>query len=466
MMAAPTSGQRLALWAMAVATTATVGLMTLVEHFRIVLSLTAVQADSATMAIMAVLGEIVLVSVTVIIATIVAQLAFGQAVDELRQQIALRRLVGARRGPERRRLVLRCIATGVLGALIGLVVGMLAAAGVTVALSATLTSWAQAPLPPVQPVAALPAAGIAAGAAVAAWIASRRVLDVAPLEALASSRTDTDFAHPARHRAGKVLVLIGCGILATGCALGFLTPLAVLVGVVGGVVSVIGIVALSTPMTSRMLAVIRRPLRATAVGRTALGSLERSPHRFGGITVALMVGIASVTMFAVAGATAEQALLRMVADADLYDYQREALAEMTTQLMTVVSLAVGSGSVVAVFGFIATMLMSVRARTREIGLLRLVGMRAGQARSMVVIESAVIAALALTGGLIIGAVYGWLGTFMMLGSVYDIGPILPAAPWALLPVLALATAAVAAATAIPAARRASAVPPLAAVRSS
>lgn len=457
-------GQKLALTATWIASAMTVTLLTLTEHFRIVLMITAQNVNSHTMNLMAVLGEIVLMGIGIVIATVVAQLAFGQAVDELRGDIALRRLVGARRAVERRKMFRRFAGTGALGAAAGAATGIVIAIGATAGMRAMLTEWAVAPLPLVQPLAMIPAVGVAVGAVVAAWSASRNVLGVAPLEALADARVDSELARHVRRAAGLVTVSLGVVILATGVAIGFFAPIAVLIGLLGGIVTVFGIVALATPATSALLRVFRLPLQGSAIGRATYGSLQRAPHRVGGITVALMVGIAVVTMFAVAGETASSALLQFSMDADIRADQEAALAEMIGQLMLVVSFAVGCGSLIAIFGFIATMLMSVRARTREIGLMRLVGMRVRQARTMIVLETVVIAAMALIGGVALGTAFGWLGTFMLLGSIPEMGLLVPRMPLMLVPVLLLATAAVALTTALPSARRASRIPPLAAVQ--
>lgn len=459
-------GQRLALVATWMASAMTVALMTLTEHFRIVLTEMAFAVDSQTMMLMAVLGEIVLICVTVVISTVVAQLAFGQAVDELRQQIALRRLVGAKRSVERRRLFARFAVTGATGAVGGCATGLLLAIAATEAIRASLSEWERAALPLLQPGAVIPAVGIAVGALVAAWGASRNVLGVAPLEALADAQVDSQLARPSRVTGGLITVGIGIAILAAGIAIAFFTPLAVLIGLLGGAVTVFGIVALATPATSALVKLTRLPLGGSTIGKATYGSLRRAPHRVGGITIALMVGIAAVTMFAVAGETAQSALLQYSMDADIRADQEAAVGEMVSQLMIVVSFAVGCGSLIAVFGFIATMLMSVRARTREIGMMRLVGMRVRQARRMIVLETVVIAAMALVGGIVLGVAFGWMGTFMMFGSIPDMGLLLPRLPLMLVPVLALATALVATITAVPAARRASGIPPLAAVATS
>ena len=458
-------GQRLALAATWMAAAATVALMTLTEHFRIVLTEVSSQVDSETMGVMAVLGEIVLVCVTLVIATVVAQLAFGQAVAELRREIALRRLIGSRRRAERRALFGRFALTGLVGAAAGFATGALVAVGATALLQSAYAEWDAAALPVVQQAAVIPAAGVALGAVIAAWGASRQVLGVAPLEALGESDVDSAAVRPER-RTGRLIALgAGVAILAAGAVMGLFTPLAVLVGVIGGAVTVFAIVSLATPLTASLVRGLRVPLGTSTVGRSAYGSLLRSPHRVGGITVALMVGVACVTMFSVAGETAQRALLAVL-DADIRADQQAALMELTAQLMTVIAAAVACGSLVAVFGFMATMLMSVRARTREIALMRLVGMRARQARQLMALETAAITIMALVGGVVLGVTFGWLGTFMLLGSIPYVGAVVPVVPPLLLPALTAAVALVGVAAAVPAARRASGIPPLAAVAAS
>jgi len=62
--------------------------------------------------------------------------------------------------------------------------------------------------------------------------------------------------------------------------------------------------------------------------------------------------------------------------------------------------------VIAVLGIVNTMLLSVLERTREIGLLRAIGMERTQVRSMVRVESVLIAVLGTALGLLIGVTFG------------------------------------------------------------
>jgi putative ABC transport system permease protein len=58
--------------------------------------------------------------------------------------------------------------------------------------------------------------------------------------------------------------------------------------------------------------------------------------------------------------------------------------------------------IIAILGIVNTLLLSVFERTREIGLLRAIGMEREQVRSMVRVESIAIAVLGAILGLVIG----------------------------------------------------------------
>ena len=72
--------------------------------------------------------------------------------------------------------------------------------------------------------------------------------------------------------------------------------------------------------------------------------------------------------------------------------------------------------IIAVIGVGNTLSLSVLERTRELGLLRALGMTRGQVRSMVAWESVTLAAVATVIGLALGAVYGIIGCKGMIAS--------------------------------------------------
>jgi putative ABC transport system permease protein len=77
------------------------------------------------------------------------------------------------------------------------------------------------------------------------------------------------------------------------------------------------------------------------------------------------------------------------------------------QLLGLVSALLGLALIIAFFGIVNTLALSVFERTRELGLLRAVGMSRRQVRSMVRGESVITSVLGAVLGLAIGLVFGW-----------------------------------------------------------
>ena len=63
--------------------------------------------------------------------------------------------------------------------------------------------------------------------------------------------------------------------------------------------------------------------------------------------------------------------------------------------------------IIAILGIVNTLALSVFERTRELGLLRIVGMSRRQLRRMVRWESVVIAVIGAAIGVALGLVWGW-----------------------------------------------------------
>jgi putative ABC transport system permease protein len=80
------------------------------------------------------------------------------------------------------------------------------------------------------------------------------------------------------------------------------------------------------------------------------------------------------------------------------------------QFLTVLIAILTLSEIIAILGIINTLALSVYERTREIGLLRVVGMSRRQVRRMVRWESVVIAVLGGIVGLALGILWGWAFT--------------------------------------------------------
>lgn len=76
------------------------------------------------------------------------------------------------------------------------------------------------------------------------------------------------------------------------------------------------------------------------------------------------------------------------------------------QMLTVIYALLGLAVIIAVLGIVNTLALSVIERTREVGLLRAVGMNRRQLRSMIRLESVAIAVLGALLGIGLGLVFG------------------------------------------------------------
>ncbi|WP_163552061.1 ABC transporter permease [Candidatus Frankia alpina] len=77
------------------------------------------------------------------------------------------------------------------------------------------------------------------------------------------------------------------------------------------------------------------------------------------------------------------------------------------QLLGFIYVLLALAVIIALFGIVNTLTLSVIERTREIGLLRAVGMSRGQMRAMVVMESTIISVFGAVLGVAVGSIFGW-----------------------------------------------------------
>ena len=108
-------------------------------------------------------------------------------------------------------------------------------------------------------------------------------------------------------------------------------------------------------------------------------------------------------------------------------------AGQINNLLTLLYALLGMSVVVALIGIVNTMSLSIHERTRELGLLRAVGMTIRQLRRTVRYESAIIALIGTLAGLVLGLFFGW-AAFDALGLAYSDFAI----PWVSLVAIGLA----------------------------
>ncbi|WP_413319657.1 ABC transporter permease [Agrococcus sp. 1P02AA] len=434
-------------------------LATLMEHAALALYGEAMIAGSGTARIMLAIAALLLIGVSVVVGAIVARQAFTGAVEDLRGEIALRRLLGAASRTERRRVLRGFVAVGIAGSLIGWILGVLTARGAGELISRLGERFDLRSMSMIEPWAAVPALAVAAAAVLSAWLATRDVLAVSPLEALRGAGVDVETTVHRRRTGARVALILGALLLAAAVALSPLSPLAVLVGFAGGIVSVTGIIGLAPAIAPPMVALVSRAFGRGVPARAAAGTLATHPGRTSALVLSLFAGAAVVTMMVTAGTSLTTAVVSIERDPGF----RAELQAIYGGVTSVITGIVGFSAVLAVLGFVAAMLLSVRRRTREIGLLRMLGLRRGQTRTMLLAEAGAITVVAVVTGFCVGALYGWIGTQSLVGSVGGVVSTAPSIPWALPVSLVVGGLAVALAASLPAGARAAAVPPLAAV---
>jgi putative ABC transport system permease protein len=113
---------------------------------------------------------------------------------------------------------------------------------------------------------------------------------------------------------------------------------------------------------------------------------------------------------------ADAAAVRSALEATLDPYPVVTLKDQTQfadeqkgqvdQLLVIINALLGLSVVIAVLGIVNTLALSVIERTREIGLLRAIGMDRRQLRQMVRLESVAISVYGAVFGLVLGAVFG------------------------------------------------------------
>lgn len=118
---------------------------------------------------------------------------------------------------------------------------------------------------------------------------------------------------------------------------------------------------------------------------------------------------------------AEQYTISLMNQADFAAEQREPIDQMVTMIFALLGLAL----LIAVLGIVNTLALSVIERTREIGLLRAIGLRRGQLRLMITIESVVIALLGALLGIGLGVGFG----VALMYSLRDQGLEVISVPW-------------------------------------
>lgn len=386
-----------------------------------------VTGSSATVAIMLRVLAFVFIVIAVYVAAVVTANTFSTIVAGRVRSIALLRLLGSSARRERGRIAREGLAVGIVGSMLG-GIGGTAVAVATERIAVAADVIPDAGYGFTDPVILVPVVGVVLTTWAASWVGSRRVTTVTPLEALGRSEElsrEQTLARPGRNRTALVLAILGFALLGVGVVLGLMHPAAILIGLVGGILSFTGIVLGADVVMPPVLRLAGRLSGRSAPARLAAENAVRHPQRSSRATIGLVIGVTLVTMFAVAMAGFEASIrVAQAQNPGVYEGTDPMLAATTA----VFSVLVGFSGLIAAVGLVNNLSLSVLQRRRELGLLRALGFTVPQVRRMVLAESAQLTFSAIVLGLVLGVFYGWAGAQSLLGTATD-GIVVPGMPW-------------------------------------
>src|SRR3954447_15946423 len=264
---------------------------------------------------------LIFAAIALVVSTFIIVNTFSILVAQRSRELALLRALGASRRQVIRSVQLEAFVVGVVGATVGLGLGVLLAMGIRALVATFGLDLANQPL---VFAARTPIAAYAIGIVVtmvAAWLPARRTGRIAPVQAL---RDDVALPESSVRRR----LLIGLALIALG------VPLA-LVGLFVGAVPHngwwvgAGVLAVLLGVTSASPVIGRPFLRATAaadatlfgpMGRLAGQNSLRKPRRTTATASALMIGLTLAFTVAILGASAKASVDQQVEDNFVGDY--------------------------------------------------------------------------------------------------------------------------------------------------
>lgn len=423
--------------------------------------------ESGTALVMIWIVGVIFFGIALFVSAPVIANTFGIIAAGRAERLALLRLIGASARRLRRSVGAEGLLVGAAGAVAGAVVGTgLAAAGIW--LMGRLDLAHDLPVNLLGPGLVAPVVTTVLITWAAAHAGSRRILTVSPMQATGQAREpNLDEARSGRVRHVLSVLAAGGGavLLVAGVGLGQVSPLGILAALPGGMLSFTGLVlgaAWVMPPVQRLVGMV---LGRGPAGRLAARNAARYPVRTARTTIGLVIGVTLIVMFATAAANLNRAMaLSNEAQTEMSAAELAEVERLVADALAFFAVLLAFAVVIAVIGVVNNMSLSVLQRTREIGLLRAVGLSRRRVRAMILAEAAQLTVAATVLGVALGVLYGWAGALSLLSALDGVGLMAPALPWGVLAGAVVAAGLVVAAASLAPARRAARVSPTAALQ--
>ncbi|WP_209323556.1 FtsX-like permease family protein [Brevibacterium renqingii] len=369
--------------------------------------------------------------IALFVSAIVIANTFSIIIAGRSRQLALLRLIGASSARLRR-------AASVEGLLISVPSAVLAFLASTALAWATLHYLGGRITEEVglfDPMMAVPAAATIVVTWLSAYLGAQRITGISPIEATSQAverRPEDARASMGALTAALILLSTGLTFLVSaviGASENRLSIVGVFLVALGAALTFLGVIVGNPWILPPLQAVVGWLLGRTAVARLAASTIARHPTRNARTVIGLVIGITLIVMFATAMTTFRDQLLayaRSLGEEGWNGFE-DALATVVDKTMLFFLGMILFSVIIAVIGVANALMLSVRQRTQEIGLLMALGQTPKRVRRMIVAEGLQLSLTACLVAVPLGVVYGWIGALTLLSPLT--GLFAPSVPW-------------------------------------
>jgi putative ABC transport system permease protein len=166
--------------------------------------------------------------------------------------------------------------------------------------------------------------------------------------------------------------------------------------------------------TLKVLGIYRDPMMLNGITVSTFGyaALFPTPQTFMVVAKALPGADIPATREAIKAALASTP----TAEVKTSEEYKEGTVDLVNQLLMLIYGLLALSVIISLFGIVNTLVLAVYERTREIGLVRAIGMSRGQVRATVRYESVITSIIGALMGIVVGIVFAWVVTTRFAGQ--------------------------------------------------
>jgi putative ABC transport system permease protein len=166
--------------------------------------------------------------------------------------------------------------------------------------------------------------------------------------------------------------------------------------------------------TLKVLGIYRDPmmLNGITVSTSGYNALFPTPQTFMVVAKAQPGADIAATQMAIKTALASTP----TAEVKTSEEYKKSTVDLVNQLLMLIYGLLALSVIISLFGIVNTLVLAVYERTREIGLVRAIGMSRGQVRATVRYESVITSIIGAIMGILVGIVFAWVVTTRFAGQ--------------------------------------------------